>query len=218
MELLIMINACKIASASRVTAVIPCFPYARQDKKDKVRKHLTIISLFLLVTHKQLKSYYCRRLSLSLYYISIYLPFINNISLLFFDEWCLLIYVLIFLYFWFGFVSLKIIFSFQIISRLVIGTSSLFFFLIIYISPYLWGLFCCESYYIVPVLLNLFFEILYVDDVELKCEKFEKLFYYKKKTAVTSIWFYVNCDMKENVEVNFNSCTTTNTSCKKKYV
>ena len=37
MELLIMINACKIASAARVTAVIPCFPYARQDKKDKVR-------------------------------------------------------------------------------------------------------------------------------------------------------------------------------------
>lgn len=36
MELLIMINACKIASATRVTAVIPCFPYARQDKKDKV--------------------------------------------------------------------------------------------------------------------------------------------------------------------------------------
>lgn len=36
MELLIMINACKIASAQRVTAVIPCFPYARQDKKDKV--------------------------------------------------------------------------------------------------------------------------------------------------------------------------------------
>ncbi|TKC37683.1 hypothetical protein EI555_018765 [Monodon monoceros] len=37
MELLIMINACKIASSSRVTAVIPCFPYARQDKKDKSR-------------------------------------------------------------------------------------------------------------------------------------------------------------------------------------
>ena len=36
MECLIMINACKIASADRVTAVIPCFPYARQDKKDKV--------------------------------------------------------------------------------------------------------------------------------------------------------------------------------------
>ena len=38
MELLILINACKIASAERVTAVIPCFPYARQDKKDKVNK------------------------------------------------------------------------------------------------------------------------------------------------------------------------------------
>jgi len=37
MECLIMINACKIASAERVTAVIPCFPYARQDKKDKSR-------------------------------------------------------------------------------------------------------------------------------------------------------------------------------------
>jgi phosphoribosylpyrophosphate synthetase len=33
MELLIMINACKTASARRITAVIPCFPYARQDKK-----------------------------------------------------------------------------------------------------------------------------------------------------------------------------------------
>ena len=29
MELLIMISACKTASAARVTAVIPCFPYAR---------------------------------------------------------------------------------------------------------------------------------------------------------------------------------------------
>ena len=37
MELLIMINACKIASAFSVTAVIPCYPYARQDKKDRVR-------------------------------------------------------------------------------------------------------------------------------------------------------------------------------------
>ncbi|CAG8522518.1 17656_t:CDS:2 [Acaulospora morrowiae] len=30
MELLIMVSACKIASAKKVTAVIPCFPYARQ--------------------------------------------------------------------------------------------------------------------------------------------------------------------------------------------
>jgi len=37
MELLIMINACKTASAVRVSAVIPCYPYARQDKKDKSR-------------------------------------------------------------------------------------------------------------------------------------------------------------------------------------
>ncbi|XP_026691963.2 ribose-phosphate pyrophosphokinase 2 [Ciona intestinalis] len=37
MEMLIMIHACKIASASRVTALIPLFPYARQDKKDKSR-------------------------------------------------------------------------------------------------------------------------------------------------------------------------------------
>lgn len=37
MELLIMIHACKTASARRITAVIPCFPYARQDKKDKSR-------------------------------------------------------------------------------------------------------------------------------------------------------------------------------------
>ncbi|KAI3382431.1 hypothetical protein SNEBB_003484 [Seison nebaliae] len=41
MELLVMINACKIASAERVTAVIPCFPYARQDKKDKSRAPIT---------------------------------------------------------------------------------------------------------------------------------------------------------------------------------
>ncbi|PVV02984.1 hypothetical protein BB560_002550 [Smittium megazygosporum] len=41
MELLIMINACKSASARRVSAVIPCFPYARQDKKDKSRAPIT---------------------------------------------------------------------------------------------------------------------------------------------------------------------------------
>lgn len=37
MELCIMIHACKIASARRITAVLPLFPYARQDKKDKSR-------------------------------------------------------------------------------------------------------------------------------------------------------------------------------------
>ena len=46
MECLIMINACKIASADRVTAVIPCFPYARQDKKDKVCFNISISLLY----------------------------------------------------------------------------------------------------------------------------------------------------------------------------
>lgn len=36
-ELCIMIHACKIASAKRITAVIPLYPYARQDRKDKSR-------------------------------------------------------------------------------------------------------------------------------------------------------------------------------------
>lgn len=41
MELLIMINACKTASARRITAVLPNFPYARQDRKDKSRAPIT---------------------------------------------------------------------------------------------------------------------------------------------------------------------------------
>ena len=49
MELLIMINACKIASAARVTAVIPVFPYARQDKKDKVRVNYHTVDFGVLM-------------------------------------------------------------------------------------------------------------------------------------------------------------------------
>ncbi|KAG6888062.1 hypothetical protein C0992_009753, partial [Termitomyces sp. T32_za158] len=41
MELLILTSACKTASARRITAVIPCFPYARMDKKDKSRAPIT---------------------------------------------------------------------------------------------------------------------------------------------------------------------------------
>ncbi|KAG6331230.1 hypothetical protein ID866_7860 [Astraeus odoratus] len=41
MELLILVSACKTASARRITAVIPCFPYARMDKKDKSRAPIT---------------------------------------------------------------------------------------------------------------------------------------------------------------------------------
>lgn len=40
-ELCLLINACHAASARRITAVIPCYPYARQDKKDKSRAPIT---------------------------------------------------------------------------------------------------------------------------------------------------------------------------------
>ncbi|PWN23390.1 phosphoribosyl pyrophosphokinase [Microstroma glucosiphilum] len=41
MELCIIISACKTASARRITAVIPSFPYSRHDKKDKSRAPIT---------------------------------------------------------------------------------------------------------------------------------------------------------------------------------
>ena len=41
MELLIMIDAIHHASASRVTAVLPYYPYVRSDKKDKPRISIT---------------------------------------------------------------------------------------------------------------------------------------------------------------------------------
>jgi len=40
-ELLIMIDALKHASAGRITAVLPYFPYARSDKKDRPRISIT---------------------------------------------------------------------------------------------------------------------------------------------------------------------------------
>src|SRR2546426_6259181 len=40
-ELLIMIQAAKLASAKRITAVIPWFPYTRQDKKSKPREPIS---------------------------------------------------------------------------------------------------------------------------------------------------------------------------------
>ncbi len=41
MELLIMLDAAKRSSARRVTAVIPYFGYARQDRKDQPRVAVT---------------------------------------------------------------------------------------------------------------------------------------------------------------------------------
>ena len=40
-ETLIMIDALKFASAARITAVLPYFPYARSDKKDEARISIT---------------------------------------------------------------------------------------------------------------------------------------------------------------------------------
>jgi len=41
LEMLIMIDALKFASAARITAVLPYYPYARSDKKDEARISIT---------------------------------------------------------------------------------------------------------------------------------------------------------------------------------
>ncbi len=50
MELLILIDACKRASAARITAVIPYFGYARQDRKDAGRVPITAKLVANLIT------------------------------------------------------------------------------------------------------------------------------------------------------------------------
>ena len=50
MELLIMIDTCKRASAARVTAVMPYYGYARQDRKDEGRVPITAKLVANLIT------------------------------------------------------------------------------------------------------------------------------------------------------------------------
>ena len=50
MELLIVLDACRRSSASRVTAVIPYFGYARQDRKDRPRVPITAKLVCDLIT------------------------------------------------------------------------------------------------------------------------------------------------------------------------
>ncbi len=50
MELLILIDACHRASAKRITAVIPYFGYARQDRKDKPRVPISAKLVSNLIT------------------------------------------------------------------------------------------------------------------------------------------------------------------------
>ncbi|MDR0838878.1 MAG: ribose-phosphate pyrophosphokinase [Oscillospiraceae bacterium] len=50
MELLVMMDACKRASAGRITAVIPYFGYARQDRKAKARDPISAKLVANLIT------------------------------------------------------------------------------------------------------------------------------------------------------------------------
>jgi ribose-phosphate pyrophosphokinase len=50
MELLILLDACRRASARRITAVVPYFGYARQDRKDQPRVPITAKLVANLIT------------------------------------------------------------------------------------------------------------------------------------------------------------------------
>jgi ribose-phosphate pyrophosphokinase len=51
MELMQMIQAAKLASAKRITAVVPLFPYARQDRKAKPREPITARLVADMIQH-----------------------------------------------------------------------------------------------------------------------------------------------------------------------
>src|SRR2546426_6500148 len=50
-ELLLMIDAARRASAARITAVLPYFGYARQDRKDQPRVAISAKLMANLITH-----------------------------------------------------------------------------------------------------------------------------------------------------------------------
>src|SRR5215208_1363562 len=51
MELLFMVQAAKLASAKRITAVIPWFPYSRQDRKAKPREPISARLVADMIQH-----------------------------------------------------------------------------------------------------------------------------------------------------------------------
>ncbi len=92
LELLIMIDAAKRASAKRITAVIPYFGYARQDRKDQPRVSITAKLMANLITVSGADRVMTMDLHASqiqgffdipvdhLYGSSIFLNYVNNLS------------------------------------------------------------------------------------------------------------------------------------------
>lgn len=91
-ELLIMIDAAKRASAKRITAVIPYFGYARQDRKDQPRVSITAKLMANLITEagadrvitmdlhaSQIQGYFDVPVD-HLYGSSIFLSYLNDLS------------------------------------------------------------------------------------------------------------------------------------------
>ncbi|MCH8962600.1 MAG: ribose-phosphate pyrophosphokinase-like domain-containing protein [Bacteroidetes bacterium] len=68
MELLIMIDAMKRASAGRVTAVVPYYAYGRSDKKDQPRVPITARLMANLI--ENLRSHYSRNWKIEISIIS----------------------------------------------------------------------------------------------------------------------------------------------------